>query len=75
MTGWRWPWTIDQTPTPDPDPATLHHCPQCGHTAGLLDEHWLNVTRSASGAPVVQVCSPRCAALWLEQTFRQGVPQ
>lgn len=56
------------------DPAaadtSLHACAQCGYTIGLLDEHWLTVTGTNDLKPRVTVCTPRCAVLWLEATYR-----
>lgn len=65
-----WPWGIPQLePTPEPAPAALHKCPQCRHETGLLDEHWITLYRSR-GPRLATVCSPRCAVLWLEATYR-----
>lgn len=72
----KWPWQQYDPPadglaiaTPPPDPATLHTC-RCGHTVGLLDEHWLTITSTRDGTQQARVCSPRCAVLWLEDTYR-----
>lgn len=69
-----WPWTV-VTPRHDAnttlsDAAALHKCPQCRHETGLLDEHWITLRTTRDHTPRATVCSPRCAVLWLEATYR-----
>lgn len=76
----RLPWYPRRTNTREPaparaprlvpDPEGLRTCPQCRHCTGLLDEHWLTITGTADSHPRATVCSPRCAVLWLEATYR-----
>lgn len=73
---WSWSWWPHPNTTrphvgvtPADDPATLHTCPQCGHCVGLLDEHWVTITGTRDETHRATVCSPRCAVLWLEDTY------
>jgi len=49
--------------------ASLHTCPRCHHTAFVADDLWLTIT-DLRGQELAKLCSPRCAVLWLEATYR-----
>lgn len=48
----------------------LYTCRQCGHTTDMPGDTWQVITPLHSIAGRVVVCSPRCAVVWLEATYR-----
>lgn len=68
----RMPTLRRRRPAPNPAiiaTASLHLCPRCHHTAFVADDLWLTIT-DLRGQELAKLCSPRCAVLWLEATYR-----